>query len=132
MTGSCNVISLNINRITQNYIREKHPDYICEDGRVHRDFTQEDIDGFKNYLTEILDRVYKYHIAFKTLLYDMEDKKMFASSNGGYIFMKKLYSTIGHIGYQEAAMFLGFEPNKNENYIKFLQTYLSTIEEQNK
>ena len=132
MTGSCNVISLNINRITQNYIREKHPDYICEDGRIHREFTQDDIDGFKTYLTEILDRVYKYHIAFKTLLYDMEDKKMFASSNGGYIFMKKLYSTIGHIGYQEAAMFLGFEPNKNENYIKFLQTYLSTIEEQNK
>lgn len=132
MTGSCNVITLNINRITQKYIREQHPDYIEEDGRVHRKFTEEDKQGFKNYLINILERVYKYHIAFKTMLYDLEDKKMFASSNGGYIFMKKLYSTIGHIGYQEAAMFLGFEPTKNDDYIEFLQIFLSTIEEQNK
>lgn len=132
MTGSCNVITLNINRITQKYIREQHPGYIGEDGRVHRKFTEEDKQGFRNYLINILERVYKYHIAFKTMLYDLEDKKMFASSNGGYIFMKKLYSTIGHIGYQEAAMFLGFEPTKNEDYIEFLQIFLSTIEEQNK
>lgn len=63
----------------------------------------------KNYVTRILERVYKYHIAFKTMLYDLEDKGMFAASNGGYIHISKLYSTIGINGLNEAARFLGMK-----------------------
>ena len=47
------------------------------------------------YITKILERVYKYHIAYKTMLYEWEDRKMFASSNGGYINIKDLFSTVG-------------------------------------
>lgn len=89
-------------------------------------------EGFKKYLINILERVYKYHIAFKTMLYDSEDAGMFATSNGGYIYMNKLYSTIGIIGYQEAAMFLGLTPGNNKKYIDFLTMILNTIKEQNK
>lgn len=86
----------------------------------------------KDYLITILERVYKYQIAFKSLLYDAEDCGMFSSSNAGYIYTKKLYSTIGFIGYCEAAEFLGIKVDYNNKYVKFLQLLLGTIEEQNK
>lgn len=133
MTGSCNVITINLNRITQKFIREKHPELLNESGTVSDHLlTEIEKAEYREYLTAILERVYKYHIAYKTMLYDMEDKKMFASSNGGYIYMKKLYSTVGLIGYQEAAIFLGLNISKNNDYIDFLQLILSTVKEQNK
>jgi len=133
MTGSCNVITINLNRITQKFIREKHPELLNESGTVSDHLlTENEKSEYREYLTTILERVYKYHIAYKTMLYDMEDKKMFASSNGGYIYMKKLYSTVGLIGYQEAAIFLGLDISKNQDYIDFLQLILSTVKEQNK
>jgi hypothetical protein len=88
--------------------------------------------SLSEYLINILERVYKYHIAFKTLLYDEEDKGMFAASNGGYIYINKLYSTIGINGLNEAARFLGLEVSNNKEYLSFLQLILGTIKEQNK
>ena len=124
MTGSCNVITLNINRIIQDWYRISGVDlnYLTEDNML----------GFAKYLTEILKRVYKYHIAYKTMLYDLEDRGMFAASNGGYIRISKLYSTIGINGLNEAARFLGLEVNNNPEYIKFLQLILGTIKEENR
>ena len=122
MTGSCNVITLNINRFVQDVVRKYG---------LHGNW-QENTSFIKDELVAILKRVYKYHIAFKTMLYDLEDKKMFAASNGGYIFMKKLYSTVGINGLNEAARFLGMKVSNNPEYIKFLQLILGTIKEQNK
>ena len=66
------------------------------------------------------------------MLYEQEEKGMFAACNGGYIHMNKLYSTIGINGLNEAAKFLGLEVSNNPEYIKFLQLILGTIKEQNK
>ena len=132
MTGSCNVITLNINRITQDYFRTVDTNYFGNSGILYQDITEEDMEGFKKYIIDILERVYKYHIAFKTMLYDLEDKGMFAASNGGYIHISKLYSTIGINGLNEAARFLGLEVGNNPEYIKFLQLILETIKEENK
>lgn len=127
MTGSCNVITLNINRILQDYWRLRKGDHI--DSPIYeRDF----YDRFADYLSEILERVYKYHIAYKTMLYDLEDKKMFAASNGGYISISKLYSTIGINGLNEAARFMGLEVSNNKEYLRFLQLILGNVKEQNK
>lgn len=83
-------------------------------------------------MIDILERVYKYHIAYKTMLYDLEDQGMLAASNGGYIYMNKLYSTVGINGLNEAARFLGLEVSNNPDYIEFLQLILGTVKEQNK
>ena len=132
MTGSCNVITLNINRIIQDCFKNIiHPDdynkleiNACWKNKYGKE-------NVKHYLENILDRVYKYHIAYKTILYDWEDADMFTCCNAGYIHIKKLYSTIGINGLNEAAEFLGLEVNNNEEYIEFLQLILSTIKEQN-
>lgn len=132
MTGSCNVITLNINRIIQDCFKNIiHPDDYnkLEINACWKDkYGKENV---KHYLENILDRVYKYHIAYKTILYDWEDAGMFTCCNAGYIHIKKLYSTIGINGLNEAAEFLGLEVNNNEEYIEFLQLILSTIKEQN-
>lgn len=122
MTGSCNVITLNINHIIQD----------CAKNYGMHGGWKENTSFIVSYLTEILERVYKYHIAYKTMLYDMEDRGMFAASNGNYIHISKLYSTIGLNGLNEAARFLGMKVGNNADYIQFLQLILSTIKEQNK
>lgn len=124
MTGSCNVITLNINRIVQDCDRAY--------GLKRNGGWKENTSFLSDYLVGILERVYKYHIAFKTMLYDLEDKGMFAASNGGYIHISKLYSTIGINGLNEAARFLGLEVGNNPEYIEFLQLILGTIKEENK
>lgn len=134
MTGSCNVITLNINRIVQD-CANKH-DYFSEIPLVERagliSVKGRFYDVLKQDLVNILERAYKYHIAFKTMLYELEDKGMFAASNGGYIHISKLYSTIGINGLNEAARFLGMTIGNNKEYIEFLQLVLGTIKEQNK
>lgn len=141
MTGSCHVITLNINRIVQDWFKGE-----CIDGFSTRFIGSStgsivgiktmnrriDYTGFEEYLTNILERVYKYHIAYKTMLYEQEEKGMFAACNGGYIHMSKLYSTIGINGLNEAAKFLGMTVSNNKEYIEFLQLVLGTIKEANK
>lgn len=135
MTGSCNVITLNINRIVQDYIHtwKNWEDHIV-DGKCAFPFEwfSENFSDLKNYLINILERVYKYHIAYKTMLYEMEDAKMFSDCNAGYIYMRKLYSTIGLIGYCEAAQFLGLSVSNNEAYKDFLKLVFGTVKEENK
>ena len=146
MTGSCNVITLNINRIVQDLIHwgldwescypawktNEECNKSIELFNNDPEYRQIVYDNLKGHLKNILRRVYKYHIAYKTMLYDLEEKGMFSPSNGGYIYMKKLYSTIGLIGYTEAAQFLGMSVSNNEEYIDFLRLIFGTVKEQNK
>lgn len=130
-TGSINVITLNINRIVQDWARwYKDSMDGMDSADLHVFYAPQS--GFKEYLIDILDRVYKYHIAYKTMLYDMEDKGMLTSSKAGYIYMKKLYSTIGLNGINEAAEFLGIKCSYNKEYMEFCNLITSTIKEQNK
>lgn len=145
MTGSCNVITLNINRIVQDWYNLDGPqegvDYNIQ-GIMHdsKDRLNTMWIGnksmayatLKGHLIQILKRVYKYHIAYKTMLYEQEEKGMFAACNGGYIHMNKLYSTIGINGLNEAAKFLGIKVSNNPEYIQFLQLILGIVREANK
>lgn len=82
MTGSCNVITLNINRIIQDWARTLKKKDLETGNLIPFNLKGEDIiwirdhfmDNFKGYLINILERVYKYHIAFKTMLYDLEEQ----------------------------------------------------------
>ena len=131
-TGSANVITLNLNRIIQDWYRsipsmtaaglipeKKHlvSDILCTTP----------IWGFKEYLINILERVYKYHIAYKTMLYELENQGMLTASKAGYISMRKLFSTIGVNGFNEAAEFLGMEISNNEDYKEFISFLFKTI-----
>lgn len=132
-TGSCNVITLNLNRIIQDFFKGFiHPDDFNSQ-EIQGNWEDKDIrEGFKSYLIEILERVYKYHTAYKTILYEWEERGMFNASTAGYIGMKDLFSTIGINGINEAARFLGIKVSYNEEYKEFCRLITGTISEQNK
>ena len=142
-TGSANVITLNLNRIVQDWTRQYFEDNKASllektgpEGIINNIpwvmDTSEGLSSLKDYLKNILDRVYKYHIAYKTLLYEVEDAGMLNASTAGYISMHKLFSTIGINGLNEAAEFLGIKCNYNEDYKEFCRLITGTIAEQNR
>lgn len=131
-TGSKSVITLNLNRIIQ--------DYFNIDGLATREDAQaiwrEDTDRsvhreFESYLECILERVYKYHHAYNELLWDVYESKLLPVYSAGFIALNKQYLTIGINGLNEAAEFLGIKLSDNKEYQDFCQTIFSTIKECN-
>lgn len=128
-TGSANVITLNLNRIVQDWSKMMME---LNKGDWTQERARESFADLHEYLVDILERVYKYHIAYKTLLYEVEDAGMLNASTAGYISMHKLFSTIGINGLNEAAEFLGIKCNYNEEYKEFCRLITGTISECNR
>lgn len=123
MTGSKNVITLNLNRITQDW-------YNSLDSS--KPFNWDECkDNFKEYLCTILDRVYKYQTAYNACLMKLYNAGLLTVYTAGFIDLKKQYLTIGINGLNQAAEFLGMECNKNTQYEQFCNCVFSTIKEQN-
>lgn len=121
MTGSKNVITLNLNRIIQDWC--KSIGGVPTVGNQH--------DSLKFYLINILERVYKYQIAYNEILKYLHKNELLTVYNAGFIDMKKQYLTIGINGLNQAAEYLGMECNKNKDYEDFCSFIFSTIKEQN-
>lgn len=121
MTGSKNVITLNLNRIIQDWC--KSIGGVPTVGNQH--------DSLKFYLIDILERVYKYQIAYNEILKYLHKNDLLTVYNAGFIDMKKQYLTIGINGLNQAAEYLGMKCNKNKDYEDFCSFIFSTIKEQN-
>lgn len=130
-TGSVNVITLNINRIVQNWANwYKESMDGMDSASVHTVYAPQS--GLKKFLEDILERVYKYHIAYKSLLEELYEHNMLPVYSAGYINLTQQFSTIGINGINEAAEFLGLNCSDNEEYQKFCNLITSTIMECNK
>lgn len=119
-TGSKSVITLNLNRIVQDKCKEHNPS--------ERTVWKEEM---KEYLINILSKVYKYHTAYNALLHDMFDANLLPVYKAGFINLDKQYLTIGINGLNQAAEFLGISCNDNLDYKEFCQFIFSIIKEQN-
>ena len=125
MTGSKSVITLNLNRIIQDYA-------VNEIGWSHQAWNTVDFwGGLKKYLIDILERVYKYHTAYNEGLWDMYNAGLLPVYKAGFIDLNKQYLTIGLNGLNQAAEFLGIKCNDNDEYKHFCQFIFSTVKEQN-
>lgn len=126
-TGSKSVISLNYNRITQNFIREIY------DGNSNawKENKEEFKEKYKEYLIPILERVYKYHTAYNEILWDLFEANMLPVYSAGFIHLNKQYLTLGLNGVNEAWMFLGGECRYSEEYVEFCKLICGTMKEQN-
>ena len=123
-TGSKSVITLNLNRIIQD----------CNSayGLNRNGGWMENTSFIVQHLSDILDRVYKYHTAYNELLWDMKDAHLLPVYDAGFIDLNKQYLTIGINGLNQAAEFLGMKCNDNPEYKKFCQTIFGAIAEKNK
>lgn len=147
-TGSCNVMTLNLNRIVQDWFKDfsitekelpakegKEHTWKPSSGKVLWENAQIDTrikDTLQWYLKSILDRIYDYQKAYKTGLYKLAKQGMFPQVNAGYISFDKLYSTIGVNGLNEAARFLGLTVGNNKEYMDFASWILGIIKDYNK
>ena len=140
MTGSQNVITLNFNRIIQDWYNSMKVNVSAgeKSGKASPEFigslliTDKDLqESLKVYLTEILERIYKYQTAYNSCLRRLLDAGLLTTYTAGFIDLKKQYLTIGINGLNQGAEFLGYQCNKNESYKKFCNLIFSTIKEQN-
>ena len=104
MTGSMNVITINMNRLIQD----------------NRDLEEE------------LGKVHKYQTAFKELFKEYQKRKMLPVYDNGYITLDKQYLTIGINGLVEAAEFLGYTISDNKEYKEWVSSILQRISRLNK
>lgn len=139
MTGSKNVITLDLNRIIQDWQHtwSNYKDHIDVDTNkccfpvdwiTHKDFQE----GIKKYIENILERVYLYQYAYNDLMHWCKDHHLYAAYDAGFINLDKQYLTIGINGLNQAAEYLGMECNNNIYYKTFCRLIFSTIKEQNK
>lgn len=103
-TGSINVITINMNRLIQN----------------------------KDDLSEMVKKVHKYQIAYRTIMEDYQKQGMLPVYDAGYISLNKQFLTIGINGMAEAAESLGFTASNNPAYKAFVSSQLKIIFDENK
>lgn len=103
-TGSVNVMTLNVNRLVQKNA-----------GNV------------LGSLEEIVKRIHKYQIAYRSLVEDDLKNGLLTVYSAGFISLDKQFSTIGINGFVEAAEFLNIDITPNESYFDFCKQILGTI-----
>lgn len=129
MTGSKNVITLNFNRIIQDYVNKSFPSDCWVNGALTDRGNGYPI--LKKYIIDILDRIYKYQIAYNECLKELYDNNLLTVYKAGFISMEKQYLTIGINGLNQGAEFLGIKCNYNESYKELCNLIFSTIKEEN-
>ncbi len=117
-TGSKGVITLNLNRIIQDWHKENE--------------NNSSIVSLREYITEIINRVHCYLTAFNSIIWDYKNAGLLTIFDAGFIDLDKQYLTIGINGFVEAAEFLGIpiDPN-NGDYQSFAKDILETIKNLN-
>ena len=119
-TGSKKVITLNLNRIVQDWYRASRTEPLSA------------------YIGHIVERVHKYLNAWNAKLWDDFNDGILTVYKAGFIDLDKQYLTVGVNGFVEAAEFLKamgenieIDPY-NEGYKKLAHDILGTIKEINK
>lgn len=125
-TGSKSVITLNLNRITQDFCKKEFGERFS-----FVDFSDENKQDFKKYIIRILNRVYRYHTAYNEYLWDMYDANLLPVYKAGYIDLNKQYLTIGINGLNQSAEYLNLKCSKNDDYKEYCSFLFSIFEEEN-
>lgn len=111
-TGSKGVITMNINRIVQDAVKEG------------KDISMA--------VGEIVERVHKYLTAFNEIIKDNFKAKLLPVYDANMISLDKQYLTLGVNGFVEGAEFLGIKISTNEEYFEYGEKILKPIYELNR
>ncbi len=111
-TGSKSVLTINLNRTIQYAVRNNIP--------------------YQKYVEEIVELMHKVQLAYNENLKSLQAKGMLPLFDAGYINIGRQYLTIGVNGLVEAAEFLGFKIDDNDEYAHFVQEVLGIVEKLNK
>ena len=117
-TGSKGVITLNLNRIVQDWHRDNALAF--------------DKEPLSAYITSIINRVHKYLTAFNEIIWDYYRAGLLTIFNAGFIELDRQYLTIGINGFVEGAEYLGIPIDPDDvRYQQYAIDILETIKDLN-
>lgn len=120
-TGSKGVITLNLNRIVQDWKRSNAMAMVPQDSMT-----------LAEYITDIVHDVHKYLTAFNSIIWDYKNAGLLTIFDAGFIDLDRQYLTIGINGFVEGAEFLGIKIDAdNPEYQKYAADILGTIKDLN-
>jgi ribonucleoside-triphosphate reductase len=111
-TGSKGVITININRLVQDAI--KNNEDITEKVRAQ------------------VKKIHKYLTAYNEIVKSSFDARLLPVYEAGYISLEKQFLTLGINGFVEGAEFLNIDISPNEDYFDYGEMILKPIYEENK
>ena len=120
MTGSMNVMTLNMNRFIQNMLND------IEYNEEHH------LPKLLEALKHQIRLIHYYQMGFKAFFKQLEDANLMPAYSNGYISLDKQYLTVGINGLVEGAEYLGYEATNNSKYKNFISSVLRTISETNR
>ena len=123
MTGSINVMTLNLNRFIQDTFR-------LNGGKW--DSSEADFAYLEYRLKAQIKLMHCYQMGFRLLFKEFEDQGLMPAYSAHYIELNKQYATIGINGLLEGAEFLGYEASNNKDYTHFVSFVLKCISDQNR
>lgn len=123
MTGSINVMTLNLNRFIQDTFR-------LNGGVWNR--SESDFAFLEKRLKAQIKLMHCYQMGFRVLFKEFEEQGLMPAYSAHYIELNKQYATIGINGLLEGAEFLGYEPSNNKDYTHFVSFVLKCISDQNR
>lgn len=119
-TGSLNVITININRLVQDTVKDNSLPLA------------ERLALVKGAITEQTGKVHKYQLATKAYFLDLKKAGMLPIDDAGFVQMKKQFLTVGINGVLEGGEYLGLEPGVNDGYLEYVKTVVEAIEIMNR
>lgn len=118
-TGSKCVMTININRLVQNTVKNRD-----EDEDVY-------LPKLRTAVQEQIDKLHKYLYAFNTIVKDMEAAHMITIYDAGFVSPERQYLTAGVNGLPEGAEYLHIPITDNARYQHYVQAILGTIKDSN-
>ena len=110
VTGSSQVITLNMNRLVQ----------------MPSDYTSDIV------LSEKVQDIHKYLMAYRSIYKDYIDAGLLPAYTAGFMSLDKQFLTIGINGFVEAAAYEGYKPTNNAEYREYAAFMLGIIWKANK
>lgn len=111
-TGSKGVMTININRLVQNAVRNN--------------------ENISDAVRRQTEKLHKYLLAFNEIIKEEFNSKLLGVYDAGYISLDKQYLTVGINGFVEGAEFLGIDISPNNQYYEYGEKILKPIYELNK
>lgn len=119
MTGSINVITMNMNRLMGRAINAAK-------------VGEEAVAAFHDAVLHTVEDIHKYQVAYRSVMQEYLDAGMLTCYDAGFIDMDKQFLTIGVNGLLEAAEQIGLKPTNNKEYRAFIKGTLKVIFDANR
>ena len=118
-TGSKCVMTINLNRLVQNTIK-------------NAEWNNENKKLLQGAVKIQVEKIHKYLTAFNEIILEMQENRMISIYDAGFIAPEKQYLTCGINGLVEGAEYLGIKISNNQDYRDYVNTIMGTIFESNK